>query len=185
MANLLAEQFLKAGLVDKDKLKNLEKQKHKGKKAKTPKKEIRRNAEKNKPLSRPKLTEEQKLKVQHDKALSKLQQEKNQARAIQAEIKQLVVTNKIDRSGGDVDYQYGYKGKIRKMLVTNDLRAQLVQGSMLIVNLDGQFEIVPKQVAVKIAERRPTIVIGLEEEKTVDHVDDAYADFQVPDDLIW
>jgi len=185
VANLLAEQLLKAGLVNKDRLKSLEKEKHKGKKTKTAKKEIRRNPEKSKNVSRPQLTDEQKQKIQHDRALSKLQQEKAQARSAQAEIKQLVVHNKVDRTGGEEDYQYAYKGKIRKMLVNPELRGQLVSGAMCIVNLDGQFEIVPKAIAAKIAERRPTIVLGLEGEHGTSDIDETYADFQVPDDLIW
>jgi len=57
-------------------------------------------------------------------------------------------------------------------------------GQLVIVNFNGVFELVPPDIAEKIRERNPSLVIDLPEEQQPD-ADDPYAQYQVPDDLMW
>lgn len=181
MANLLAEQLLKAGLVDKDRAKALEREKHQKKKKKAPKKAARKKQATHKPA----LTPEQKEKIQRDKELNALQRQKAEARASQAAIRQWVTATRVDRSEGDTDFQYVYANKIRKMLVTAEMRVQLLKGSLCIVNLDGQFEVVPAGTARKVAQKRPNLVVDPSKKEDPEQIDEAYAEYAVPDDLVW
>ena len=79
------------------------------------------------------------------------------------------------------------------MLVNELLRRQLAAGSLVIVRLGEGFELVPRAAADKIRERDASAIVldngkvrGNAEPSTGNAEDDAYyAQFQVPDDLIW
>ena len=53
------------------------------------------------------------------------------------------------------------------------------------VRLGDATELVPKVVADKIAERNPDIVVRVKKADTVPAEDDPYADYKIPDDLMW
>ena len=54
------------------------------------------------------------------------------------------------------------------------------------MRLSGHFEVIPLEVAEKVAERAPhwPVIIAKVEAAQPDE-DDPYADFKVPDDLMW
>jgi len=56
-----------------------------------------------------------------------------------------------------------------------------------VINNEGRrFELVPIEVANKIAERDPETVIELpDQDDSVNTDDDPYADYKIPDDLTW
>ena len=55
---------------------------------------------------------------------------------------------------------------------------------LVVVNCNGEFELVPAEIAEKIRQRNPSLVIDLPDEQSASE-DDPYADYQVPDDLVW
>ena len=66
-------------------------------------------------------------------------------------------------------------------------QAALSRGSLVIVGLDETYYVVPANVAVRIEERSSDTVI-IRAESAADAVapeDDPYADFVIPDDLMW
>jgi uncharacterized protein YaiL (DUF2058 family) len=66
------------------------------------------------------------------------------------------------------------------------VREHLVAGRLAIVSHGGGFELVPRVIADKIAERAPDIVVRVT--KTAPQAvaeDDPYADFKIPDDFTW
>ena len=58
---------------------------------------------------------------------------------------------------------------------------------VVIISLgDERFELVPKMVAEKIAERDAKSVIKNDSVSSTEQAkDDPYADYQIPDDLVW
>ena len=64
-------------------------------------------------------------------------------------------------------------------------RTQLINGRLAILRLDGNYEIVPRPVADKIAERDESVLVLLNTQSEDDAADDEYADYKIPDDLIW
>ena len=59
----------------------------------------------------------------------------------------------------------------------------IINGKLAIVNYNGVFELVPENIAEKVEQRNPSLVIKLPEDQK--QVDDEYAEFQVPDDIVW
>lgn len=94
--------------------------------------------------------------------------------------------NRINRDKGDATYQFVDAAKIKKINVTPQLLDQLSRGRIAIVKLQDRYELVPAVVAQKIEQRDPAVVLvrndGVQEE--VDE-DDPYADYKIPDDLMW
>ena len=63
----------------------------------------------------------------------------------------------------------------------------LSRGNLVIVALDEHYSVVPANIALRIEERAPeTVIIRTDvAENAVSDVNDPYADFVIPDDLMW
>ncbi|MGZ8227134.1 MAG: DUF2058 family protein, partial [Methylococcaceae bacterium] len=73
--------------------------------------------------------------------------------------------------------------------VSEAMREQIVAGKLAIVKLGQCYEVVAENVAKKISQRDPASVIVDNQQLAgainVDSKDDPYAEYQIPDDLIW
>ena len=181
----LHEQLLKAGLIDKDKAADAEREQRKKAHQQTAK-AIKKGAT----VDEVKLLAEQarQAQVERSKELNRQQREQAEQKAIQAQIKQLITLNKIDRSKGNQAYQFADKNKIKSIYVTEKLQDQLAYGVIALVKLGEGYELVPKQIAEKIMQRDVACVLVLNTGSTnsqTDEADDPYADFKIPDDLMW
>ncbi len=179
MTKSLQDQLLKSGLVDEKKAKTIGKQKRKEAK------QVPKGQEKEDEttlLAKQALAE----KTARDREQNKELQFAAEQKAIQAQIKQLVEINKIDRGGGEVAYQFVDQKKIKKIYVAKKLVDQLALGQIAVTKLDGRYELVPKVVAEKIAQRNLEAIIVLNEKNSsAPDEDDPYADYRIPDDLMW
>lgn len=177
----LQEQLLKAGMVDAKKAKRLEKEK--------------RKAAKQQPKGKPSVNEAREQarqvlaeKTERDREANRQQREVAQAKAITAQIKQLIDVNRIARDGGDIAYQFTDGSKIKKLYVTSAQQSQLVNGQLAIVKFNENYSLVPAPVAQKISQRDEAYVLVLNQSVKQDAVsaeDDPYADYKIPDDLMW
>lgn len=175
----LQDQLLKAGLVDKKKSQKIEKEKRK-KARQTPKGQ--------KPVdeSKAQAIKAQQEKADRDREINKQRNQEQQAKALQAQIKQLVDVNKIDRSAGELSFQFADNKKIKKIYVTPLLQEQLSKGIIAIVKAAEEYELVPAVIAEKIQSRDCDCVLFLAEKNSQQLAeDDPYADYQIPDDLMW
>ncbi len=75
--------------------------------------------------------------------------------------------------------------KIKKLNVTGKQQDQLARGLIAIVLLGEGYELVPAAIADKIRQRDPEVVLLLNEKGDGDDGDDPYADYPIPDDLMW
>lgn len=177
MGNTLQEQLLKAGLVDKNKANKASKDRRKqnrqqrsSKEAPTP------TADQLKQLE----------KAAKDRELNQRREEARKQRAIASQIKQLVDSHRHPRSNSEDDtpFYFNNKGKVKQMYVSAETHKLITTNKLVIVNCNGVFELVPLEIADKIRQRNPSLVIDLAEDKAPSE-DDPYAEYQVPDDLIW
>ncbi|WP_028114745.1 DUF2058 domain-containing protein [Ferrimonas kyonanensis] len=172
----LADQLMKAGLADKKSVQKAKKEKHKQRKSKQV------------VTDESKLAAEQRLKEQQerDRQLNQQRKQEADAKAIVAQIKQLIETSAQDRSRGDIAYNFSHNGKITKIYVTKAQQQQLIANQLAIVVKGDSYELVPTKVADKINQRDPSIVIELPKSDSSEVAeDDPYADYQIPDDLMW
>ena len=181
----LQEQLLKAGLVDEKRLARAEQEKNK-------KANLARKKRGKKPAQPdPARQQGQDKKAQRDRELNRKRQQEAQRRERAAQAKQMIEDNRLDRSKGEIPYSFVYRKKVKKIHVTEAQRDQLAAGQLgvvtLVVNHEGRrFELVPRGVADKIRERDAEFSVDLgEPAKTEADENDPYAEYQVPDDLIW
>jgi len=94
--------------------------------------------------------------------------------------------NRIKREGGDIAYQFTDGTRIKKIYVTEQLQKDLVNGRLAIAKLGNEFELLPSSAAEKIRQRDPQVIVLLNTyEVTGVDEDDPYAEYQIPDDLMW
>lgn len=175
----LQDQLLKAGIVDKKKAKKIKLAKHSQSK-KVPKGQSQINE--SKLLAEAALAE----RVARDKALNQEKKLLADAKAIQAQIIQLIKTNAVDCKQGETSYQFTDNNIIKKIYVTETIQKQLSKGIAAIAKLADSYEVVPAKVAEKIAQRDESIIVLLNDNiETEIDANDPYADYQIPDDLMW
>ena len=179
MSNSLQDQLLTAGLVNEKKLKQ-----HKRSKKKQAKQQPKGQQVVNEASELARQTREE--RAARDRARNQALQREAHAKAIAAQIRQMIEVNRIDRSRGKEPYQFAAGAKIKKIFVSDEQLQQLSRGQIAIVALDDQFELIPAVVAAKIAEREPGAVLVMHQkgEQQQDE-DDPYADYPIPDDLMW
>jgi len=173
----LKDQLLKVGLTDKQSARNSRKKKQ----ATKPKKERGQ-------LSQSALAAEQSQqdKARKDKVLNRLKQLAAEQKAQLAQIRQLIEASKLERDNAEQAYNFNHQSQIKTIYVTTQQRQQLSNNHIAIVaTVEGSFELVPLLVAKKIAQRDPAFVIAGNESSAVSADDDPYADYQIPDDLMW
>ncbi|NOX51371.1 MAG: DUF2058 domain-containing protein, partial [Gammaproteobacteria bacterium] len=129
-------------------------------------------------------------KAKKDRALALKRNEKTTARALRAEIKQIILQNdqrSKKTSEEDVAYNFVHGKKVKRIYLPTAQREKLVSGSLIIVNNDGRYHFLDKKVADQIASRDPRriIVAHNNEEQEPPELDEHYAKFVVPDDLEW
>jgi len=185
MGKSFQEQMLALGLVDKKKASQNKKQKHQSKKQQAKKGKLKPVVDENAIIAQ-KALEKKKARAQQ---LNKERDEKLQKRANEARIKQLIEQNKREKDASGVAYKFNFKGKINRIFVAQDVADQLSRGVLGIVALGNGFEIVDKATIQKLSEIDPRlffVLISAEDgaKKEADP-DDPYAEYQIPDDLMW
>jgi len=181
VSNALQEQLLKAGLVDKNKTNRAKNAKHK-------KMKLQRNNNQQ-VIDEARLLAEKAIeeKSVRDRELNRQRDEKAQQKAIIAQIKQLINVNKLSKGNGD-DRAYNFEDNknIKRIYVNQEYHDAIAAGKIAIVKLAGQYEIVPAPVADKIKMRDDSYIILRNDPSQEDEqCDDFYADYEIPDDLMW
>ncbi len=196
MSESLRDQLVKAGLATASQAKKAEReakaQTRSGRSGKSGKSSGKRPArpDPDSPEAvKARARKQQAEKRARDRALAETRNEKAAARALRAEIRQLIARNdqRQKATDEDVPYQFVHGRKIKKIHVPPAQREQIISGALVIVNNDGLYSLVNGEVAEKIRARDPKRIITGQEEKPPEpgSDDEYYARFQVPDDLDW
>ncbi|WP_413727840.1 DUF2058 domain-containing protein [Sodalis sp. RH19] len=174
----LQEQMLKAGLVTSKKIAKVQKT---AKKSRAQAREAREAVEENK-----------KAQLERDKQLSEQQKHAALSKEYKAQVKQLIEMNRINIARGDIDFNFTDNNLIKKIAVDKLTQSQLISGRLAIARLVddnsgvSKYAIIPASVADKIAQRDAnSIVLNSALSQEEQDEEDPYADFKVPDDLMW
>jgi uncharacterized protein YaiL (DUF2058 family) len=173
MAKLtLQEQMLQAGLVNK---KKLQKTKKGSKKSRDLAKEVKASVEQSKQAQQ-----------ERAKELNQQQKEQKLSKEIKAQIKQLIQMNKIEQKPSDLKYNFTDGNVIKFLYVEPLIREQLVKGILAVARFEDTHVVIPNSVAKRIQMRDETVIIeNKTAEEDIPAEDDPYADYVVPDDLMW
>jgi uncharacterized protein YaiL (DUF2058 family) len=175
----LHEQLLKAGLVDKNKVKQANQDKSKQQKIE------RRTGTQSVNEARLAALETQRKNAERARELNAQREEAAAQKAIAAQIAQMVQKNRQSKGAGDIAYNFTHDNKIDRIHVSAAVQGHLMAGRLVIVRHGGATELVPRVIADKIAERDPSLVVRLNKPSTEVDEDDPYAAFKIPDDLMW
>lgn len=177
MSKSLQDQLLKAGLANK-------KQAVRAKKAKNSKEKLKRVGVDvtDEAAALAKQAEEQKLTK--DRELNREKTQRAEQLAVMAQIKQLVAMNRITERG-DIEFRFPEGKLVKTLLLKERQRVAVVNGQVAIVKTGDNYDLVPRKVATKIAERDESSVLVCNDDAGDAPEDDEYADYQVPDDLMW
>ncbi len=174
----LQEQMLKAGLVTSKKMAKVQRT---AKKSRVQAREAREAVEENK-----------KAQLERDKQLNEQQKQAALSKEYKAQVKQLIEMNRIVLTKGDIGFNFTDGNLIKKILVDKATQTQLINGRLAIARLliesreECEYAIIPASVADKIAQRDAgSIVLHSVLSQEEQDEDDPYADFKVPDDLMW
>lgn len=175
----LQEQLLKAGLVDKKKVKLANQDKSKQKKV-----ELRTGTQSVDEV-RLAAQETQRKNAERARELNAERDAAAKQKAIVAQIAEMVQKNRQSKGNGDIPYNFTHDKKIERIYVSAAVQAHLVAGRLVIVCQGKTVELVPRVIADKIAERDVALVVRVNKTAAVVDEDDPYAAFQIPDDLMW
>lgn len=175
----LQEQLLKAGLVDKKKAKRANQDKSMQKKVE------RRTGTQSIAETKLAALEAQNKNLERTRELNAQRVAAANQKAITAQIAQMVQQSRQSKGAGDIAYNFTHGTTIERLYVSAEVQAHLIAGRLVIVRLGSATELVPKVVADKIAERDPSLVVRVNKTSTEIDEDDPYAEFPIPDDLMW
>ena len=180
MAISLQDQLLNSGLIKKDKANKAKKEKYKQSKQ-------QRNSKTTQTDETTLLAQKsQAEKQEKDRALNQQQKLKADKKAIVAQIKQLIQLNIQAKDDDGIAYNFSDNNAVKKIYVNDATLKNISNGKLAIVKYDTSYELVPAQVAEKIKQRDASFVLVLNDKiEDVVAEDDPYADFQIPDDLMW
>ncbi|MGI2261461.1 DUF2058 domain-containing protein [Shewanella sp. GXUN23E] len=180
MANALQEQLLKAGLASKQKMRDVKTQKRRDRKS---------NVDDGSAAFKQELAAKKLAQAEKDKALNEQRfaqaQERGQVRSLITEVKKLAITLPKD---GEVKFNYTLDSKIYPVYLNEKLQKQLLNGQLGIVRLEDTSYLVPHKLAERVNLLVPQWCGYLwcaQENAVAVEEDDPYADYVIPDDLMW
>jgi uncharacterized protein YaiL (DUF2058 family) len=179
--NPLQEQLLKAGLVKKSKVSAVAREQHLARHARAGSgpNEIELEAQRVRAE-----------KAERDRALEAERKAQARQRELQAQARQIIRDKRVPH-GGDSEYRFTAGGAIRTLLVTEDLRRKLAAGELVIADGGEGHVLLPRGAAQQVRERDPAMIVldhgqaGDAAAASSDEDDAYYAQFKVPDDLVW
>ncbi|MFT5699473.1 MAG: hypothetical protein ACI8ZB_002333 [Desulforhopalus sp.] len=183
MGKSFQDQLLALGLVNKQKAKETKKKQHHSKKTQGKTSRNKQVVDENVLLAQQaeekKKARARKLNAERDAKLKKREEA--------AQIKQFVEQNRIEKDDKGIAYRFSVAGKIQRIFVPKDVADRLSDGRLGIVVLADQFEVLPRTVVEKITNINKRMVAILNERTgdDMDDPDDPYAEYKIPDDLVW
>jgi len=193
MSGSLQDQLLGAGLIQKQKAKNIQTAKKKAiKKSRANNTELVDEAAERAKKSQ----EEQRIKSQ---ALNQQHKKEAELKAIQAQIRQIIQLNSVEKikkkdAGNALSYNFTDDNKIKTLYVSSQNHDLISRGRLAIAKLvdnsskTASYLLIPIEAANKIIERDSTSIVclnDLSKSENDEIEDDPYADYQIPDDLMW
>ena len=180
MANALQEQLLKAGLTSKQKVRDTKTKKRRDKKAKIDdgSSDLKRQ-----------IAEQKQAQAAKDKSLNEQRfnqaLERGQVRGLITEFKRSAIAIP---DHADIKFNFTFENKIYSLYLSQTLQQQLQKGQLGIVRHEDTSYLVPHKLAERVQLLVPQwcgfLWTPSENTEQVSE-DDPYADYAIPDDLMW
>lgn len=179
MNNPFQDQLLKAGVVTKKQVQKAQQDKSRSNK--------KQRATKEKPVNEAELKAlaAAEKKAQRDLELNRKKEEQARQKSISIEINQLITDNCLARDEScDIVYNFEHNKKVKRIYVNAEMKQKIVQGKLGIARIEGRYELVAKSIAERIQQKNDKRIVIFNAQDSVDE-NDPYAEYQVPDDMMW
>jgi hypothetical protein len=193
MSHSLRDQLLKTGLVSEEQAKKADKQT----KLKTHQQQKKKRKHKKRGTIEPIETDSiayqaekaREKEIERAKELNRQRDVQRLEKELRAQVHDLIQRHQVNDPKADIAYHFVEGGVVKEISVNVKQKQQLSNGFLAITVLDDAYYLVPTPIAKKLLERVPETVIdlGKKEEKTTNdaYSEDPYADYPIPDDLMW
>jgi len=181
MAGSLQDQLLNAGMANKKQANKINAEKRKKARKKNHTQEVDEIA-----ISAAKAIEDERKKSQE---LNKQRKQEAEQKAIAAQVIQIIKMNSIHMGAGDnaLSYNFTDNAKIKTINVSKQNQDFISRGRLAIAKIDDDYYLIPAEAAQKIKQRDDQAIVLFNENSSDQSKDedDPYADYKVPDDLMW
>ncbi|MCF6254252.1 MAG: DUF2058 domain-containing protein [Thiomicrorhabdus sp.] len=129
-----------------------------------------------------------KEKQERDRQLNLERQQAQDKKAAQAAVQQRIESNQLKNYKGETAYQFADGSTIKSLYVNKKTHKQLTLGEVRIVLFGGGYTLVDSAVAEKIEQADASLLIPLpstQDDSLSEEDKDYYAQFEIPDDLVW
>jgi hypothetical protein len=174
MKNALQEQLMQLGLVDKSKAQQVKKEQRK---------QVRIPNAQRDSISQV-VAQAEVDKLQRDRELSRQKELQQAKKARKALIKQFIEQNQLNDPRADQVYNFIHGDTIKRIYVTKLQKEKLTAGKLAIAQNGERYVIVELEIAVKIQNMEADTFVFVAKVESMP-ADDPYAEFQVPDDMMW
>ena len=124
--------------------------------------------------------------LEKDRLLNRLQQDEADRKQREAQIRQLVEQNRLEQDEAEgAPYNFTDDNKVKRLYLSRLVRDQLIAGRLAIVKSAHRYEVVPVAIAEQVAQRDSSCILVLNKAEQDVTGEDPYAEFRVPDDLMW
>jgi uncharacterized protein YaiL (DUF2058 family) len=180
----MQDQLMKAGLVSKQDAKAAKSEKRKKQKQKKKKGTVV-VTELDKQVEQARLD-----KLEKDQALNQTLKDRAGAKADIAKVKQMIEQHGLTDIKGELVFNFTYENKVRKLTVDERARDALISGRLGVCVLGEDFYLLADETVRRLAVIDESVVAYLYDRTAGEPEpemaeDDPYADYQIPDDLMW
>jgi len=180
----LQEQLLKAGLTTKQKARQANSDNRK--KNKQQRSGVKHDLSLQEKVKQDLVTSKNE-KAKKDAELNAKKQQQLAEKETHLRIMQILQHHQLSKINGETEYNYTFNNKVKKLLVDAVTHRALVNGRLAVCGADDKTYVVTFETAEKIATLDSSVILVQNDKVEVDSVDDndPYAEFQIPDDLMW
>ena len=180
----LQEQLLKAGLTTKQKTRQANADKRK--KNKQQRSGVEHGATLQEQVKKD-LNISKADKLAKDSALNEVKKIELANKEQQLRIKQILEHHQLKGVKGEGEYNYTFDNKVKKLALNSMTHKALVNGRLALCGLNDVTYIVTSETAEKVGALESSLILVQNDKVEAQETDedDPYADYQIPDDLMW
>lgn len=186
MAESLFDQLKKTGLVNEQKAKQAQKTKAKAQFQQT--KQSKAQVDAAPKASVDAAANALKEKAERARLLNRERQQQQAKRAAEAEVRQIIESNRLSGFEGPLTYYFADNHKVKTLNVNQKMHQRLVAAEVRIARLDGGYALIPAASADKVELRGVDALIPVPtpsaDKLLTKEEQDYYAKYEVPDDLV-
>ncbi|MBB5347103.1 DUF2058 domain-containing protein [Desulfoprunum benzoelyticum] len=182
MGNSFREQLLKLGLVEKKQVDQVKKKQYLTKKQQQ-RSRAQEIVDENKALA----LQAQAEKKERERLRNQQREEELRRKQEAEQVRQLIASHCLAQDRQGTAFRFADGGKVQRIFVAAAMVDGLSRGLLAISRSGPAYEVIPAGIAEKIIRLDPAVIVlwNRDPKNAAATADDAYAGYEIPDDLVW